>query len=49
MVDNQDGEADSTALETPVADRIRARLEAAGQRYFANDNIHKYYQMLCKH
>lgn len=24
---------------TPVADRIRNRLEAAGQRYFANDNI----------
>ena len=24
---------------TPVADRIRRRLEAAGQRYFANDNI----------
>ena len=42
MGDNQDGEADSTAPETPVADRIRARLEAAGQRYFANDNIHKY-------
>ncbi|MEM1436627.1 MAG: GTP cyclohydrolase I [Pseudomonadota bacterium] len=27
------------ASRTPVADRIRGRLEAAGQRYFANDNI----------
>ncbi|MEE4283647.1 MAG: GTP cyclohydrolase I [Pseudomonadales bacterium] len=26
----------------PVSERIRARLEAAGERYFANDNIRRY-------
>ncbi|MEM6708257.1 MAG: GTP cyclohydrolase I [Pseudomonadota bacterium] len=29
----------NAASKTPVADRIRGRLDAAGQRYFANDNI----------
>lgn len=42
MGDNKDGEAILAALATPVADKIRARLEAAGRRYFANDNIHEH-------
>lgn len=42
MGDNKDGEAIRAALATPVADKIRARVEAAGRRYFANDNIEEF-------
>ena len=31
-----------TAERQPVSERIRQRLETAGQRYFANDNIHEF-------
>ncbi|MGR8919229.1 MAG: GTP cyclohydrolase I [Gammaproteobacteria bacterium] len=38
---SQDPTSETTA-STPVADRIRARIEAAGARYHANDNIHRF-------
>ena len=36
------GRAEAGKADTPVADRIRARIQQAGGRFFANDNIAQY-------
>lgn len=39
QTDSPSGSLTAKQSLTPTADRIRGRLEAAGERYFANDNI----------